>query len=175
MPKMIRLTSVFALCLAAACGGNAPNGGGSGGNGNGNGSGSSSGSDNGSGSGNQGTKSFTCSASIKMSTFDYVVANGQLTITAQGQSQTLPRTAGGQPGRDVYGTWKLAVNQDPGAKALGLTVDAELDIEPAQVSVISNCGAPGVNKTVKVTSNADISDTSITILQDKQDQETVNF
>jgi hypothetical protein len=112
------------------------------------------------------TETATCRASIMPSTIDYVVTGDTLEfVQASTQTHSPPMKrlkASTATSKPVFGTWQMPIDVNAGAQAVGLTVSATLDIEPASVTVTTSCGQHGRSATAKVTSPATVTDTTIT-------------
>lgn len=121
------------------------------------------------GDGGEGTETFTCSASIVPVTFDYVASGDFLEVIGSGTTETWERVALGDPERLVYGTWHVGEETVPGIAVVGL----DFLIEPDQVSVLADCDFGSVSGSAQATSAAEITDTSITVLESDEDVQVV--
>lgn len=100
-----------------------------------------------------------CNASLTQGTVPYSIQNDTLQLG----TTTMPRVAAGTAGRPVYGTW-LAAQQTNG----GLSIRATFQVEPSAVTISALCSySDGRSTTAQVSSPATITDTNITILQNK--------
>lgn len=126
------------------------------------------GSDDG-GDGGEGTQTFTCFASLAPTTFDYVVSGDLLEVSGGGITETWERVDDGAPGRLVHGTWYVDEQTTPGVGV----VSFEVVIEPDQVSARADCDFGSISATAEAISPAEITDTTITVLEFDEDTEVV--
>jgi len=112
---------------------------------------------------------YTCFASVVASEIAYVITGDRLDVSADGQSEVWQRVADGDGGRPVYGTWHVGTETTPGVG----TVSLDFLVEPAQVSVIADCDFGSVSATARASSSAEITDTTIAILEFDEDTQIV--
>lgn len=149
MARLTRTALLLAAALVCACGG---------------------GEDDDQDDGGDGTlETFTCSASLAPSTFDYVVSGDLLELSGAGFTETLERVETGDPERPVYGTWHLGEQTIPG----GGVVSGYLLFEPAQISALADCDFGSVSASARAVSAAEISDATIVILESDEDVQIV--
>jgi len=144
----IRLALAVALVglVATGCTDDEPSMGGNGGNGN-------------------TPQTYTCSASISPGMFDYVVNGNQLTITTPTGTSTVNRVG---TGGDVYGSWLLDEQRNP---QLRMKVRLVLKLEADRASAVAECTHDtGARGTATASSAAEITDTSVTILESDERQ-----
>jgi hypothetical protein len=117
------------------------------------------------------TEHATCRASIKPSTINYFIDGDTLQFTgAEPLTLTRAKASTLSSAKPVYGTWQVPVQHDPGAAALGLTINATFDIEADHVVVTAACAQHGRQSTASVTSGATVTDTTITTSDFKVDE-----
>lgn len=114
------------------------------------------------------TQSYSCTASISPSYFDYMVRGDILEVTVPGQSDQYQRVASGDPSNPVFGTWHLGTFTDE----IG-TVTLDMEVGPDTVTAIADCDFGSVSALAEASSPAVITDTSITILDSAEDVEVV--
>ena len=105
----------------------------------------------------------TCSASLTAGMSDYTLSGASIVLGDAPNSVTLTRiSAGATSDLPIYGVWQLPVSAED-----GLTADGQIDFENGSVTLTTLCSALGDSKTatIKVTSAATITETSVTILQ----------
>jgi hypothetical protein len=111
-------------------------------------------------------KTATCEAATHVVTFNYVVQGNTLELSsttappAELQREGLP----GQGTKPVFGTWLLPITS--------ALVTSTLDIEAGQVTVAAKCSFVGASKTASVSARAEVTDSTISILEEKKDDET---
>jgi hypothetical protein len=121
------------------------------------------------GDGGEGTETFTCFASLAPTTFDYVVSGDLLEVSGGGTTETWERVDDGDPTRLVHGTWHVGEQTTPGVGV----VSFDLVIEPDQVSARADCDFGSVSASAEAVSPAEITDTSIVILESDEDVQVV--
>jgi len=115
------------------------------------------------------TQTFSCVATISPITIEYVVSGNLLEVSANGQTDTWERVAAGNPGRPVYGTWHIGEQTTPGAG----TVSVDALIEPDEVSSLADCDFGTLSVSARATSAAEITDTTIAILEADEDVQVI--
>jgi hypothetical protein len=107
----------------------------------------------------------TCEAATHVATFNYVVQDDTLELSSStAQSIELHRDGlAGQGTKPVFGTWLLPITTAP--------IRSTLDIEAGQVTVAAKCSFFGASKTATVSARAQVTDSTISILEEKKDDE----
>ena len=111
---------------------------------------------------------YTCTASIAPSSFEYRIEDDVLHVIGPGQPDEYERVASGDPGNPLFGTWHILTENYPHGS---LTLDVK--IEPDRVTVISDCYFGSASAIAEASSRAVITDTSITILDSDEHTEVV--
>jgi hypothetical protein len=114
------------------------------------------------------TETYTCTASIAPSYFEYRVEGDVLHVMAPGQVAEYERVASGDPSEPIFGTWHIMTQSDQYG-----TVTLDMEIEPDRVAAIADCDFGSVSATAEASSRAVITDTSVTILDSDEDTEVV--
>jgi hypothetical protein len=110
---------------------------------------------------------YTCSASIRPTMFDYAASASVLTMFApDGTAMTVPRVGSGGPG--ALGTWLIS-EQGNGV----LNVRGTLTLTANRATVTSECSGGGKRATAAATSSAEITDDTITFFE--TDSKEVRF
>ncbi len=104
----------------------------------------------------------TCKASIAPTRWDYIVDGNKLTITDNANNSVTIYRMG--DGGDIYGIWLLG--QDTNTH-LNLTITGKMKVAEGKVYIISQCASGSRSATVQVVSNAEITDSTVTILEAK--------
>ena len=114
-------------------------------------------------------ENFTCSATLAPAIFDYVVSGDLLELSGGGTTETWERVDMGDPGRLVHGTWHVGEQIVPGVGVVSL----DFLVEPDQVSALAACDFGLVSGSARAVSAAEISDTSIEILESDEDIQVI--
>jgi hypothetical protein len=114
------------------------------------------------------TQTFTCTATISPSMVDYIRSGNLLQVSAGGQSDSWTLVSEGSGVLPAFGTWHVADSVDD----IG-TTSLDVIIENGFVTAVADCDFGTVGTTARATAAADITDTTITILQSNQDTQTV--
>ena len=125
--------------------------------------------DGGDGDDGAGEETFTCFARLEPVTFDYVVSGDLLEVSGGGGTETWERVDAGDPSRLVHGTWHVSDDTIPGVGV----VSFDVIIEPDQVSARADCDFGSVSASAEAVSPAEISDTTIVILEWDEDTQVV--
>jgi hypothetical protein len=114
-------------------------------------------------------ETLTCSASVTAGTIEYVVSGDLLELSGGGISETWERVEEGDPTRLVHGTWHVGELTIPGVGVVSLDVL----VEPDQMSVLADCDFGSVSASAEAVSAAEISDTTIVVLESDMDVQVV--
>ena len=110
---------------------------------------------------------FSCTATVSPTMLGYVRDGSVLRISAGGSSQDWNLVSGGGD-LPAYGTWHVSDSSgDAGSVSLDVIV------APGSVTAVADCDFGSVSTTARATSRADITDSSITILESQQDVQYV--
>jgi hypothetical protein len=110
---------------------------------------------------------FSCTATISPTVLGYVREGDVLTISAGGTSQGWTLVSGGGD-LPAYGTWHVSDSSGEAG-----TVSLDVIVAPGQVTAVADCDFGTVSTTARATSAAEITDSSISILESQRDVQVV--
>lgn len=114
------------------------------------------------------TQTFSCTATVSPAALDYIRAGNLLQVSAGGQSQAWTLVSEGTGELPAFGTWHVSDSVD----SIG-TTSLDVVIENGFVTAVADCDFGTVGTTARATAAADITGSTITILQSNQDTQTV--
>jgi hypothetical protein len=115
------------------------------------------------------TQTFTCTATISPTTFDYIRNGNLLQISTASGSESWPLVAEGSGELPAFGTWHIADSVDSVA-----TTSLDVVIENGSVTAVADCDFGSVATTARATAAAEITGSTVTILENNQNTQTVS-
>jgi hypothetical protein len=110
---------------------------------------------------------YSCTATMSPTTLDYVRDGNLLRITAGGSFQDWTLVSGGGE-LPAYGTWH--VSDETGEVG---RVSLDVVVAPGQVTAVVDCDFGTVSTTARATAAAEVTGTSISILETQKDVQVV--
>ena len=110
---------------------------------------------------------FSCTATVSPTVLGYVRDGNVLRISAGGSSQDWNLVGGGGD-LPAYGTWHVSDSSGQAG-----TVSLDVIVAPGQVTAVADCDFGSVSTTARATSAAEITDTTISILETQKDVQIV--
>jgi hypothetical protein len=110
---------------------------------------------------------FTCTATVSPTVLAYIRTGDVLQVSAGGQTEGWSLVSGGGD-LPAYGTWH--VSDSVGAAG---TVSLDVIVAPGQITAVADCDFGTVSATARATSAAEITDSSISILETQKDVQVV--
>jgi hypothetical protein len=114
------------------------------------------------------TQTFTCTAKVSPGILDYIRDGNLLQVSTGGQSQAWTLVSEGSGVLPAFGTWHITDSVD----SIG-TTSLDVVIENGFITAVADCDFGTVGTTARATAAADITASTINILQSNEDTQTV--
>jgi hypothetical protein len=111
-------------------------------------------------------QTFSCTARISPTTFDYAVVGSQLLVN--GGVESWDRVGRADDESQVFGTWHVATD----SSSVG-TTSLDIEIRAARVTAIADCDFGSVSTTATASAAAIVDGTTVTILEGDEDTQYV--